>query len=70
VGSPEIKEGDELSILNGLKLLFVLRKDTHGKTNEADIFKMIGAVFVSGLNTETIMRIDGIRTRIREFRIQ
>jgi Heterokaryon incompatibility protein (HET) len=70
VGSPEIKEGDELSILNGLKLPFVLRKDTHGKTNEADIFKMIGAVFVSGLNTETIMRIDGIRTRIREFRIQ
>jgi hypothetical protein len=70
VGPPEIEEGDELTILNGLKLPFVLRKETHGKTNEAEIFKMIGAVFVSGLKSEQIMRIDGIRSRIREFRIQ
>lgn len=69
-GPPEIKEGDELTILNGIKLPIILRKNRHGKTSEAEIFKMIGAAFVSGLKQEHVVRVDGIRSRVREFRIQ
>jgi hypothetical protein len=70
VGPPEIIEGDELCLMSNVKLPMLLRRSAFGKSKDSEIFRMVGSVYVSSLKHKIVNSIPGIRTRIREFRIQ
>jgi hypothetical protein len=69
VSVPDIEDGDDLVLLYGFKIPYVLRRSRQHFGAKLKLYHMIGGSYVSGIMLGELSPIDDLRSRMTEIRI-